>query len=127
MERQLTSTEQNALEKLTDEGRMLFFGYFDRDKKNPHLEHLITTLALDNPSMLDVFEYGLSHLPNEEERPNNLLASFFFFISEIKALSPEARSVAMDCMVYCETDVDDGITKRETLEKSYKKIKPLLS
>lgn len=123
----LNNLQQKAAEKLYPEGRRLFFEYIKKEEHNPHLEHFIEALANDVLNLNEVFTYGMQHLPADEQRPDKMLANYFFFISEITGITDEIQSFAVDCMVYCETDMYDGMVKRENIFSDFEKIKPLLA
>jgi hypothetical protein len=58
-----------------------------------------------------LIEYGVSHLPNEDNRPALELASYFQILSEIKNIPVEVRDYLMDAMLYCESSKDEPIVK----------------
>ena|ERR1700750_521074 len=60
-------------------------------------------------------------------RPDSDLAKLFLALSELKAISAEARSFAIDCMVYCETDPQHGLSLLlDELRAMYVELAPTL-
>ncbi len=129
MEQEPTNnSQQKAAEKLSLEGKKLFFERVEKEGMDNHLSFLVEILEQDDPSLKALFDYGIAHLPADDKRPNTALASFFFFISEIALMPEEAQSFAADLMVFCEEDqYSPPVIRRENILQEFEKVKPLLA
>lgn len=65
--------------------------------------------------MRELFRYGVDKLPAESRRPDLKLSRFFLILSELSGLQPDAESLALDLMVYCENEPDGPDSLRPDL------------
>lgn len=99
----------------------------ERAGDNRHLSFLVDRLASGATSVRDFIDYGIQNLPEEESRPDMQLAEFLLVVSELKGLQKEVQDLAVDLMVYSETEVDFPGESRAQLLERYRKVAPHLA
>lgn len=124
----LTNTILNRInDSLHPELKEMF--YSKEDLPAQYKQKLFEVLNDDNSSYKELFDFGISQLPNERKHePDYGLSNYFLVLSELKGVSKETRDLAMDAVVYSEvedaqlTTVKDGAS----LKEAYKEIAPFL-
>lgn len=92
---------------------------------NRHLSFLLNRLASGTTTVRNLIDYGIQNLP-EDKRPDMALAEFFLVVSELKGLPTEVQDLAVDLMIYSETESDfPGESRAELLDR-YRKVAPHL-
>jgi hypothetical protein len=93
--------------------------------RNEYVGHLKTLLSsLDSKEARQAIgDYGISKISENE---NPALASYFFVVSSLQALSPAARDFFMDVMVYCEDQMGELKSVAAIQERYQKEIRPAL-
>lgn len=94
---------------------------------NPNLAYVVKALSAGRPGARELFEVAVRRLPGRGRRPDSSLAAYFLILSELKDIPEEARSFAIDAMVYCETDTDELVPRGyEALLWEFDEVRPLL-
>jgi len=94
-----------------------------KKQDNKHIAFLVELLGKDVVSTDLIFAYGMRNLPQEKERPDSAVSSFFYIVSEIKDLSRDMRDLAMDAMVYAENDSYFPTESYRELQNRYTHLK----
>jgi hypothetical protein len=119
-----------ARERINPDFRREFDDIIVSEHGNPHINFLLRELAQDKMSTRKLFQYGMDHLPEILKRPDMKLSTFFLVLSEIEDLPSDASSLALDLMVYCETEPEpDGYAslRPDLIPKEYERILPVLA
>ncbi len=94
-----------------------------KKEENPYLEFLESKSLQDD--VRELIEYGINHLPLENERPNSGLAEYFFRLSEIENLDAERTDLLTDVFLYCKNGADFPVPSHyEEIKRRYENIKP---
>jgi hypothetical protein len=92
---------------------------------NEYIAHLNTLLpSIDTKEGRQVVaDYGIQNVGKDEDLA---LASYFFVVSSLKALSPTARDFFTEVMVYCEDKMGELKNTVAIKERYEKEIRPAL-
>jgi hypothetical protein len=92
-----------------------------------HVDALLQATVTGSIDVKYLFEYGFSRLPEDNDRPDRSLQAYFLVVAHLRDLPPETRSLATDCVVYCETSATDGLSLSAVeLNTAYMQMAPTL-
>lgn len=106
----INNTNEDLKTLFKDDFQELFLKSLESGSYGKYQQEFVELLTNKDFSIENAFKFGLSDLPQENERPNISLASVFLAISSLKIISTEDASTALDAMVYCENSDDDLAT-----------------
>jgi hypothetical protein len=117
--------KEQVSNQINDDFREQFTKIENREDFFDYKQVLHKELSSGRPRFDLLFEYGISRLPKDDNgvRPNEPLAYFFLIVSEINGVPRDLRSLAIDAMLYCESDKDTVVpTSFEKIKKDYTEI-----
>lgn len=92
-----------ALQRLRPDAQPTALEFFNNEKDNTFINHLLHTLLPRQATFHELLEYGLQQLAKASApRKNYPLSAYFFLLSELADVPDEARDFALDVSVYCE-------------------------